>query len=42
MRITNLESFLRAERVVGDGAFAVLLADDLITDYKIGLTAGLA
>lgn len=33
---------LCAERVVGDDPFAVLLADDFLTDYKPGVTADLA
>ena len=32
---------LCAERVIGDDPFAVLLADDFITDYKPGVTADL-
>ena len=33
---------LCAERAVGDDAFAVLLADDFLTDYEPGVTANLA
>lgn len=33
---------LCAERAVGEGPFAVLLADDFLTDYKPGVTADLA
>ena len=33
---------LGAERAVGDDPFAVLLADDFLTDYELGVTADLA
>ena len=33
---------LCAERAVGDDPFAVLLADDFLTDYKPGVSADLA
>ena len=33
---------LCAERAVGDDPFAVLLADDFLTDYVPGVTADLA
>ncbi len=33
---------LCAERAIGDDPFAMLLADDFLTDYKFGITADLA